>query len=256
MVIAMMLRVRRHTAVVLLMMGLVLGIPLGVALADHQFSDVINDNPFHADIDALVDAGVTSGCGGGKYCPSQNVTREQMAAFLNRLGALAPGKTPVVNATKLDGIDSTGFMTHGPVVTSIGGSAWQAHEGNPPTSGFRNPIQTAFSGDGNVLLALVAPTQISGVEYGLASLQICFTRPGAAYIFGVTVNRALPDGVDSESVFDDPTDRLTSGGCFSVAPMVSVGDGLGISIGLTGGAGSQVILGSVKATWSSTGPFN
>jgi hypothetical protein len=52
---------------------------------------------------------VTSGCGGGKFCPDRNVTRAEMAAFLNRLGALAANRTPVVNATKLDGIDSTGF---------------------------------------------------------------------------------------------------------------------------------------------------
>jgi len=32
-----------------------------------------------------------------------------MAAFMNRLGALASGKTPVVNADKLDGLDSTAF---------------------------------------------------------------------------------------------------------------------------------------------------
>lgn len=77
--------------------GLTLGIPLG-ALASHQFADVPASNPFHTDIDALVDSGVTAGCGDGKYCPKANVTREQMAAFLNRLGALGPGKTPVVNA--------------------------------------------------------------------------------------------------------------------------------------------------------------
>ncbi|MGQ0607560.1 MAG: hypothetical protein ACT4OQ_03740, partial [Chloroflexota bacterium] len=57
----------------------------------------------------LVDAGVTAGCGSGRYCPKANVTREQMAAFMNRLGALAPGKTPVVNADRLDGVDSSAF---------------------------------------------------------------------------------------------------------------------------------------------------
>ena len=75
--------------------------PLGTA-AIHQFTDVPDSNIYHNDIDALVDSGVTSGCGGGKYCPSAYVTREQMAAFLNRLGALAPEKTPVVNATTVD----------------------------------------------------------------------------------------------------------------------------------------------------------
>ena len=99
--------------------------PLG-ALASHQFGDVPDSNPFHADIDALADSGVTTGCGGGNFCPSANVTREQMAAFMNRLGALAPGKTPVVNADKVDGIDGnalllgTGTIPSGVTVTGAG----------------------------------------------------------------------------------------------------------------------------------------
>lgn len=104
------LRVPRVRSILLtVMVTALLAFPMGIALAGHQFSDVPNSNAFHADIDALVDAGITAGCGGGKYCPSANVTREQMAAFMNRLGALAPGKTPVVNATKIDGLDSTAF---------------------------------------------------------------------------------------------------------------------------------------------------
>jgi glucose/arabinose dehydrogenase len=35
-------------------------------------------------INAFAKAGLTSGCGGGRYCPTQAVTREQMAAFLRR----------------------------------------------------------------------------------------------------------------------------------------------------------------------------
>ncbi len=96
---------RRRSLAILAMTIALLAFPLG-ALASHQFGDVPDSNPFHADIDAVADAGVTSGCGGGNFCPSANVTREQMAAFMNRLGALAPGKTPVVNATKIDGFSS------------------------------------------------------------------------------------------------------------------------------------------------------
>ena len=99
---------RVRGAVVAVFAAMVLALPLGV-LASHQFSDVPNSNIFHGDIDALVDAGVTAGCGSGKYCPNQAVTRGQMAAFMNRLGALAPGKTPVVNADRLDGLDSSAF---------------------------------------------------------------------------------------------------------------------------------------------------
>jgi hypothetical protein len=37
-----------------------------------------------ADINRVAQAGIASGCGGGRYCPAQPVTRGQMAAFLRR----------------------------------------------------------------------------------------------------------------------------------------------------------------------------
>ena len=44
-----------------------------------------DDGSLHeADIDRLATAGVTGGCGGGRYCPVNYVTRAQMAAFLRR----------------------------------------------------------------------------------------------------------------------------------------------------------------------------
>lgn len=47
------------------------------------FSDLIG-SAFTQDIIWLVDAGITSGCGGGKFCPNALVTRAQMASFLSR----------------------------------------------------------------------------------------------------------------------------------------------------------------------------
>ncbi len=79
--------------------------PLGAAAID-QFPDVPDSNIFHNDINAIAAAGVTTGCGGGNYCPSAFVTREQMAAFMNRLGALGSDKTPVANATTVDRYDA------------------------------------------------------------------------------------------------------------------------------------------------------
>lgn len=82
----------------------VVAFPLG-ALASHRFTDVPDSHIFHNDISAIADAGVTLGCtaDGTQYCPDDLVTRGQMAAFMNRLGALSADKTPVVNADKLDG---------------------------------------------------------------------------------------------------------------------------------------------------------
>jgi hypothetical protein len=46
------------------------------------FSDVPCSSPFARWIEELVDRGITSGCGGGTYCPGVAVSRGEMAVFL------------------------------------------------------------------------------------------------------------------------------------------------------------------------------
>ncbi|MGF1666049.1 MAG: S-layer homology domain-containing protein [Acidimicrobiia bacterium] len=50
---------------------------------DIDFSDD-DDSVFQADIERLATAGITTGCGGDRFCPDDPVTRGQMAAFLVR----------------------------------------------------------------------------------------------------------------------------------------------------------------------------
>jgi len=51
------------------------------------FSDD-NGMSHEENINRLFEAGITLGCGGGEFCPTDNVTREQMASFLVRAFAL------------------------------------------------------------------------------------------------------------------------------------------------------------------------
>ena len=46
------------------------------------FSDVPTTHIFYQYIEALSASGITSGCGGGNYCPDAPLTRGQMAVFL------------------------------------------------------------------------------------------------------------------------------------------------------------------------------
>ena len=71
----------RLVAALLVAVGLILP---GTALASHVFSDVPNSSTFHASVAALAEAGITTGCAAGKYCPADPVRRDQMAAFLTR----------------------------------------------------------------------------------------------------------------------------------------------------------------------------
>jgi hypothetical protein len=62
---------------------LIVGVPL-VTLASDTFTDVPDTNTFHAQINAIALAGITTGCGPGIYCPADPVSREQMAGFMHR----------------------------------------------------------------------------------------------------------------------------------------------------------------------------
>jgi hypothetical protein len=53
---------------------------------ENPFVDTVG-NTFQADIQALAAAGITRGCNppvNDRFCPEDDVTRGQMAAFLNR----------------------------------------------------------------------------------------------------------------------------------------------------------------------------
>ena len=108
--------VRRSTVVLVLAVA-ALAFPLG-ALAVHQFPDVPTGASYHDEVEALVGAGITAGCGGGNYCPSNPVTRGQMAQFLARGLSRA-----AMSTTLLDGsiIDDDSFVTVAAVTIEVGG---------------------------------------------------------------------------------------------------------------------------------------
>ena len=53
------------------------------APATATFNDVPTTSGQFRFVEALVAAGITSGCGAGNYCPNDPVTRGQMAVFLS-----------------------------------------------------------------------------------------------------------------------------------------------------------------------------
>jgi hypothetical protein len=81
---------RGRKIIAALILVVALAIPAGV-LASHQFGDVPNSNPFHGDISAIALAGITTGCGGGNFCPTGVLTRQQEAAFIHRASGRVGG---------------------------------------------------------------------------------------------------------------------------------------------------------------------
>ena len=66
--------------------AVMLAIP-GITIAGHRVNDVPSSHTFHDDISWLADEGITRGCNppaNDEYCPDEDVTRGQMAAFIRR----------------------------------------------------------------------------------------------------------------------------------------------------------------------------
>lgn len=75
---------RKRTLVAVI--AVLLAIP-AISIAGHRFNDVPSEHTFHNDISWLADRGITRGCNppdNDEYCPDDDVTRGQMAAFIRR----------------------------------------------------------------------------------------------------------------------------------------------------------------------------
>ena len=229
-----------------------LAFPLGV-VASHGFTDVPDSNTFHADIDALADSGVTTGCAAGKYCPKDFVTREQMAAFLNRLGALGPGKTPVVNATRLDGLDSSEFLRAGSIVTHQQGP-WQetlTESVQIHAAASYTLIEVAGSGQAIVQLELRAPGTIDGQAYGLESVEVCYGDTFDVTITNTSASYGTVNG--TTSILNDPTDRaMVNDACYTVnsIAVVDAPGAVSLFLILEYVDNTNAIIGRVTSTWA------
>lgn len=86
--------------------------------ATPYFDDVPETHPFFAQIQRMKERGITQGCSADppRFCPDDNVTRAQLAAFLIRAteGSSA-GTAPVVET----GNSETGIVVFGQRITPL-----------------------------------------------------------------------------------------------------------------------------------------
>jgi uncharacterized protein (DUF1800 family) len=74
-----------------------------------DFLDVDQASPFHTPVEQMVRDGITSGCGGGNYCPSSQITRAQMAVFLLRASHGAAYVPPPASGTIFADVAASDF---------------------------------------------------------------------------------------------------------------------------------------------------
>jgi hypothetical protein len=102
---------------------LVRALDLDPATGDHFTDDEASIH--EGDINSLFENGITTGCGGTNFCPTREVTREQMASFLFRGFGLAPaqGDHFTDDETSIHESDINAMFENG-ITTGCGGASY------------------------------------------------------------------------------------------------------------------------------------
>ena len=191
--------------------------------ASHAFTDVPDTNTFHTNISNLKQAGITTGCSPTTYCPDANVTRGQMAAFLNRgLGRvgnfdgaevrISSGKATVVSGT----MKTVGA---GSILASVSSMAYTAD-----ASGCPCPVDLEIERDGDwsyYLRETMASTQRS---ISMTNQWVFEVDAAGTYTFNVWMNRVSGTAtLDADAVLTllyvpfDETGAASDGGLSSAS---------------------------------------
>lgn len=172
---------------VLLAAGVVAGLLIpAAAFAAAGFDDVDPGSVFVADIQWLADSGVTAGCNppaNTNFCPEDDVTREQMAAFMRRLA-----NNRVVDAGELNGRTASDISTSAGATYALSNFCFPlpCTPSNPvvtvPTNSniLVEPTEITFDAPTAGYLLINASTSVSCGDGGL--FATCGDPDGATYI--------------------------------------------------------------------------
>ena len=177
-------------------------IAVPTALANHDFGDVPDTSPHHADISTIARVGITGGCTSELFCPGDAVTRQQMGSFLARtlravtpalftgtasLGGIDPDAAPVFcqtpNVTPL--VAARAFVTVWATLQQAGaGELGWTLEGVFSTDGGSSWTSLDAS-------ALNQTTSLTSAQWSNATNQSALlVNPGTTYRFGLRIGRA------------------------------------------------------------------
>jgi hypothetical protein len=92
------------------------------------FSDVPSNHWAFKYIQKMSEEGITTGCGGGNYCPAQTVTRDQMAVFLTRAFLVFIDNIEMHTLTVIKSGTGSGTVTSAPSGISCGADCSEVYE--------------------------------------------------------------------------------------------------------------------------------
>ncbi len=150
-------------------------------LAANPFTDLVSGSVHNTNIDLIYNAGITTGCvPNAQYCPTDTVTRQEMASFLARTAGLGTNP-PVVNAKTLNGVAAANYL--------------QRNEADFATSGITSfggalPKSTSFTSHGGRMLLFLSGSAYATTAGGTIGVRVTVDG-GTSGIMQVAANEAL-----------------------------------------------------------------
>ncbi len=166
----------------------------GLALAQVTFRDVDPGDVHAAGIGFVAETGISAGCGDGSgFCPSDPVTRGQMATFLQRASGNVQGIAPSVDAASVQGMNATALREG----TVVGVQTFEESGSIPANGGFvtvQCPVGATVIGGGGAAgsqgyyLLLSNPTVVGWEVYvSRAIASAPDTSSATAYVICMTL---------------------------------------------------------------------
>jgi len=189
-----------------------------------QFNDVPSTHQFAAAIAKMRRKGITTGCGGGNYCPGDAVTRGQMAVFILRGKHGSNYRPPPATGAVFDDVPATAlfadwieqFASEG-ITTGCGGKRYcpnqqvtrgemavfilRARHGSthspPPAIGFFGDVTTTTP-----FAKWIEEFAGEGITTGCGGGNYCPTGPSTRGEMAVFLTKAFAKNVQQEIAFD------------------------------------------------------
>jgi hypothetical protein len=178
--------------------------------ATHTFDDVVSSHTFHEDIAWLEASGVTKGCNppaNNLYCPDDDVTRDQMSAFMSRfaqyLGAADGTPAQADNANTVDGQHARDLLTRAVTRRSV-------DEANLPLGqlpGYTNvsSVQIVAPSKGAIVVYYSLSAERGGAStafrIGVSRGSNCSNVDGNTHVYGSLAENSLWDTAAGTAIF-------------------------------------------------------
>lgn len=217
---------QRRSLMIAVVAVLIAAVSPVAAFAANPFNDLVGGSPHNGNIDLIYNAGITTGCDPNRsYCPTDLVTRQEMASFLARTAGLGSNQ-PIVNAKTAVQANTANTATTATTAQSANTLNGFAANGLVRVNGASqgdNPLFVTTSYNSYATVSLAAPGP--GFVYLTGAVTVYATSASNAFVSAAILDEATGFGSYEQSAVVGTTSGTTFSAVISPTIILPVSAG-------------------------------